>query len=164
MFLGDEDGGGIISEIAGEKIETGEGDCVFIGRIGFDRLDDLVDHFIGAFERGAVGQDHRSDVVTLVFVRYQATVRETPQTDGDDHHGGEQCQTDAAAANHPADAVGITPGGAVEPVVEPVEKTVRNLVLVFQNPYAQRRCQRERNKTRDHDGDGDGDRELAVEL
>ena len=96
--LRDEDRRRVVAEAAAEEVEAGERDDVLVGRIGADRLLDLLHDLVGALERRAVGQDHRADVEALVLVGHEAARRDLHRPIGDRHHAGEQDDADARRA------------------------------------------------------------------
>src|SRR5438309_11985076 len=58
LLLRDEDGGGIVAEVAAEEIEASEGNRVLIVRVRLDRLQHLRDHLRS--EERRVGKECRS--------------------------------------------------------------------------------------------------------
>ena len=164
VLLRHEDGRCAVAKAAADEIQAGKGHGVLVGGVGLHRLEHLADHPVGSLQGGAIRQEHRSDVITLIFVRHQAARGDSPQAGGDHHHPGEQHQADGATADDPGGAAGIAPGDTAEPVVEPAEEASRRIVLALEDQDAQARRQRERHDPGEHDCDGDGDRELAVEL
>ena len=110
--LGHEDGGGIVAESAAEKIEPGEGDRVFVGRIGLNDLQHFADDFVSALQGCTVWQEYCADVVALILVRHQATGGDLPQSGGDCDHADEQDQANGAAADDPGGAAGVAAGHA----------------------------------------------------
>ena len=162
--LRDEDRGRVVAIAAAEKVEAREGDGVLVVGVGLDDLQHLGDDLVGAFQRCAIGQDHRGDVVALVFIRHQRPRRDAPQADGECHHADEEHDADAGTAHHEADTVDIACGDARETAVEPGEEAPRLAMPFAQDEHAQTGRERERDDARDHHGDGDGGGELPVEL
>ena len=78
MFLGDKNSCGVVAETAAEKIEAGKRNRKFVGTIGANRVDHLAHHFVGALQCRAIRQDHRADVIALIFVRHQRAGRDAP--------------------------------------------------------------------------------------
>ena len=90
MFLGDKNSRGVVAETAAKKIEAGKRNRKFVGTIGANRIDHLAHYLVGALQRRAIGQDHRADVIALIFVRHQRTRCDAPQADRQRHHSCKQ--------------------------------------------------------------------------
>src|SRR6185436_12401605 len=156
MSLSHENGRGIVAVAAAKEIEPGECNGELIGVIGLDRLEYFRYDLVSALQGGAVRQEHRADVVTLVLIWHQATRRYFPQPDGHPPHAGKQHQTDCAPADDPGSATGIASGDTPEPIVEPGEETQRCLVFALQDQHAQAGGQRQRDNSGQHHCYGDG--------
>jgi hypothetical protein len=164
VLVRSEDRGRAVAKAAAEEIQAGEGDGVLIGRVGQHRLGDLAHHGVGALQGGAVGQEHRADIVAGVLVGHQAGGRAAPQPGGDGHHAEKQRHADRASPQQPAHAVGIARGHAAESVVEPAEEQAGRAVAALQDQHAQRGREGKRDEAGDDHRDGDGHCELPVQL
>jgi hypothetical protein len=164
VLLADEDGGRAVLEAAADEVHAGKRHHVFVRVVRLDGLHHFGHHLVGAFQRGAVRQEHGDDEIALILVRHQRSGRLGPQAGGDRHHADEQQNADRRAADHPGHGAGVAVRDTREPVVEPQEDARLALVLVLQQGHAQCRRHGQCDHAGQHDRNGDGDRELPVQL
>ena len=114
--------------------DAGNGDDLRNARGLACNLGYLVEHLLGAVERGTVGQLHRRDQIALVFDRQetggharQAVTADRDQDQGDDDR-------DIAVRGHAADQPGIA---ALEPIIDIVEAPIKKIALLWRHRAAQ---------------------------
>lgn len=135
----------------------------------------LADHFLGAVERGAVGQSGKADQILLILARHEAARHLLEQHAGDADQEHVEARHRGLAEDHLGDGAAIILRGAGEDAVEAAEEPaepllhdqrqpVLRLVMALQQQRRQRGRQSERVDRRDHGRDRDRERELLVEL